>query len=148
MAATLRRQFRHPVDILIAVREQKEIDLRIALQSRVHSRDKGVLAIPSMSLGEIPCCVIISFQVGQRELLGSPLLKRRHIIADCEGGSPLFAERRASIPENSLGQGNDYCICQAGEQHRNAYCLRLLHFSRSFFIVSRLSDRRAASATV
>src|SRR5262245_1780107 len=115
MAATLRRQFRHPVDILIAVREQKEIDLRIALQGSVQSRDKGVLAIPPMSLGEIPCGVIISFQVGQRELLGSPLLKRRHIIADCEGGAPLFAERRASIPENSLGQGNDYRICQAGE---------------------------------
>src|SRR5262245_65022054 len=80
MAATLRRQFRHPVDILIAVREQKEIDLRIALQSSVQSRDKGVPAIPSMSLGEIPCGVIISFQVGQRELLGSSLLKVGNII--------------------------------------------------------------------
>src|SRR5262249_35561283 len=115
MAATRRRQFRHPVDILIAVSEQKEIDLRIALKGSIQSRDKGVLAIPSMSLGEIPCGVIISFQVGQRELLGPPLLKRRHIVSDCEGGSPLFAQRRVSIPENSLGQGNDYRICHARE---------------------------------
>src|SRR5262249_55942401 len=80
--------------------------------------------------------VIISFQVGQRELLGPPLLKRRHIVSDCEGGSPLFAQRRVSIPENSLGQGNDYRICHARESQRHAYCLRLLHSSRPLFSVS------------
>src|SRR4029434_2984781 len=113
MVATLRRQFRRPVDILVAVREQKEVNLLIVLKSIVKSIEKGVLAIPSLGLGEIPGGVIILIQVWQRELLGSPLLKRGHIVAECEGGSPFLAERDSGIPENSLSQGDDHRVRQA-----------------------------------
>src|SRR5262249_25907560 len=114
MAATLRRQVPHPGDILVAVREQKEVNLRMALQSSVQRREKGLLAITLMGLGKVPSGVIILVQVWRRELLGSPLLKRGHIVADCERSSPFLAERSVGIPENSLSQGDENTICQAG----------------------------------
>src|SRR5215813_3796769 len=115
MPATLRRQFRNPGDILVAVRKQKEVNIRIALQGSVQRRKKAILAITSMGLGEVPCGVIVLVQVWQRELPGSPLLKRGHIVADCDGGAPFLAERSSGIPENSLGQGDDNRIRQAGQ---------------------------------